>query len=149
MKSTANVSGPAPSGRQIPRLLAALALAAFLTLPACARPYGYKPPTNVDVFERAPVGEAVDVTDFTWAYEKGGRIQVTGKAKNNSGRTLMNITLFLMLFDEKGKAVALGEARLTPWEVPAGGEGTFSLLAPTDRPKGIKHIRLLTNAQRE
>lgn len=126
----------------------AIALTAMLT--ACGtRNYGYKPPTEVDVFERAPVGEKIDITDFKWKYLPNNRIQVTGTAKNNSGKALNGVTLFAMLFDEKGKAVAMGESFINPSQLPAGGQGSFKIEAQTDRPKGIKHLRLLTNAQQE
>ncbi len=148
MNITANACSPAGPGRRFPRLLAALALAALLALPACAKTYnGYKPATDVDVFERAPVGEAVDVTSFKWNYLPYGGIQVTGKVKNNSGKALRQVTLFTMLFDENGKAVAMGEAPLSLKVIPAGGEADFKLSAATDRPTGIKCIRVLTNAQ--
>lgn len=121
-------------------------LAAVLALSACSGVYeGLKPPTKVDVAEKAPVGLDIEVTDFKWTYMPGGQIQVTGRVVNKSGASQTDLNLFAMLFDEKGRAVAMGETRVSPSTLAGGQQGDFQLTVATSRPKGINHIRLLTN----
>jgi hypothetical protein len=136
--------------------LALTVLVTLIFLSSCSKPkYGLKPPTDVDVFELAPVSLKVEVQNFKWGYnESGDGLTITGKVKNNTGRTQRPIFLYAMLFDETGLAVAMGESRVDPTELAAGGEGDFTLKAKTSRPKNsrqgaIRHLRLLTNARNE
>lgn len=108
-----------------------------------------KAPTNVDVFERAPKSMKVDVTEFSWRYLGGDLLEVSGKAVNNTRAPQPNVTLFAMIFDEAGKPVAMGESAVSPATLPAGGKGTFRIVARTSRPTGIQHVRLLTKAVNE
>ncbi len=134
--------------KQVKLILASLLLLALL--PACGPSrLGYKPPTDVDVAERAPVGQKFDVESFKWRYLNGGRLEVTGTIKNNTGKAQSGLTIFAMMFDETGKAVAMGESFLSPTYVEAGKTAQFKIVAQTDRPKGIEHLRLLTNTIKE
>ncbi len=112
---------------------------------------GLKPAIRSDVIERAPVGLRMDVTKFKWQYIRGGSgLQVTGTVRNSTRKTQQPIVLYAMLFDETGKAVGMGETRITPSSLPPGGQGVFTLVVATSRPqkpRPIKHLRLLTNFQ--
>jgi len=130
-------------------LFPAALMAAALFLNACAVNHVYKAPTNTDVFERAPNSMKVDVTSFKWAYLPDGRLEITGTAMNNTRKDQLYVTLFAMLFDEAGDPVALGESAVSPELLPAGGQGTFRIVAQTSRPQGIRHLRLLTKAVNE
>jgi hypothetical protein len=123
---------------------------------ACAGPeYGLKPPIKSDVAELAPVSLKVEVLDFRWNYAATGQaLTVSGRVKNNTGAAQRPVFLYAMLFDETGRAVGLGEARVSPEFLPRGGEGDFSLTVKTSRPRSgrkgpIKYLRLLTNARNE
>ena len=123
-----------------------LLLVIIAFLPACTKVYeGLKPPTDVDVVEKAPVGLDIEVSDFKWTYVSGGKIQVSGQVINKSGQSHGNLNLFTMLFDETGRAVAMGEARIMPASLQNGQTGEFQLTMATSRPSGIAHIRLLSN----
>jgi hypothetical protein len=112
---------------------------------------GLKPAIRQNVSERAPVGLRMDVTKFTWQYIRGGSgLQVTGTVRNSTRKVQQPIVLYAMLFDETGKAVGMGETRVTPSILPPGGQGTFTLVVGTSRPqkpRPIKHLRLLSNFQ--
>ena len=132
-----------------------LCLAVGLMLTACATVYkGYKPATDVDVFEKAPNSLNYDVVGFKWSYMPDGvGLRVTGQIKNNTAKAAPAV-IYAMLFDEKGLAVGMGEAKIHPVNLAPGRTGSFSLMAATNRPKGqkstggdIKHMRLLTNTQ--
>jgi hypothetical protein len=147
------VSPPAASargGRLKIRPVALAFLTLLMTVSCGSRADGLKPPIWRNVAERAPVGLRVDVVNFNWQYIRdGGGLQVSGTVKNNSGRD-QRVVLYCMLFDEGGKAVGMGEARVSPLLLPAGGLGSFTLTAATSRPRQprpIRHMRLLTNAQ--
>lgn len=136
--------------------LALTILMTLVFLSSCSKPnYGLKPPTDTDVFELAPISLKVEVQNFKWSYnESGDSLTITGKVKNNTGRTQRPISLYTILFDETGLAVAMGESRVVPTKLAAGGEGNFTLKTKTSRPKNsrqgaIKHLRLLTNARNE
>ena len=123
---------------------------------ACAGPgYGLKPPLKADLAELAPISLKVEVLDFRWNYSAAGQaLSVSGRVRNNTGADQRPVFLYALLFDETGRAVGLGEARVRPDLLPAGGEGRFSLTVKTSRPsfgpKGpVKHLRLLTNARNE
>jgi hypothetical protein len=123
---------------------------------ACAVPeYGLKPPIKVDTAELAPVGLKVEVENFRWNYsDRGQALTVSGRVRNNTGNAQQPIFLYAMMFDETGRAVGMGEARVSPELLPAGGEGNFHLTVKTSRPRSglkgpIRHLRLLTNAQSE
>lgn len=133
----------------------ALCLAVGLMLSACATVYkGYKPPTDVDVFEKAPNSLDYEVVGFKWTYLPDGvGLRVTGQIKNNTGKAGKAV-IYAMLFDEVGLAVGMGEAKIYPIGLAPGRTGSFSLTVATNRPKGqkatggdIKHLRLLTNTQ--
>lgn len=112
---------------------------------------GLKPAIRSDVIERAPVGLRMHVTKFNWQYIRGGSgLQVTGTVRNSTRKTQRPVVLYAMLFDETGRAVGMGEARVTPSSLPPGGQGAFTLVVATSRPqkpRPIKHLRLLTNFQ--
>ena len=138
------------------RFLRGLAGLSLILATAClGREYGLKPPITADVAELAPVSLMVEVLDFRWNYSSEGQsLTVSGRVKNNTGADQRAVFLYAMLFDETGRAVAMGEARVTPEPLPLGGEGDFSLTVKTSRPssgrKGpIRHLRLLTNARNE
>jgi len=138
------------------RRLRCLAGLSLMLATACLGPeYGLKPPIKADVAELAPVSLMVEVQDFRWSYSSSGQsLAVSGRVKNNTGADQRAVFLYAMLFDETGRAVGLGEARVTPEPLPLGGEGDFSLTVKTSRPssgrKGpIRHLRLLTNARNE
>jgi hypothetical protein len=144
-----------PSRRLWPVLLAAVSLAA-VCLAACAGPeYGLKPAIKADVAELAPVSLKVEVEDFRWGYSAGGEaLLVSGRARNNTGTTQSPVFLYAMLFDETGRAVGMGEARVSPDFLPQGAQGDFQLAVKTSRPRSgwkgpVKHVRLLTNARNE
>jgi hypothetical protein len=128
----------------------------LLLAAACAGPeYGLKPPIKSDVAELAPVSLKVEVLDFRWNYSSTGQaLTVSGRVKNKTGSAQRPVFLYAMLFDETGRAVGLGEARVAPEFLPIGGEGDFSLTVKTSRPRSgrkgpIRHLRLLTNARNE
>jgi hypothetical protein len=132
-------------------------LAALLALAAgaCAGPeYGLKPAIKADVAELAPVSLKVEVLDFRWNYSADGQaLSVSGRVRNNTGAAQRPVFLYALLFDETGRAVGLGEARVSPDLLP-GGEGGFHLTVKTSRPRSgrkgpIRHLRLLTNARNE
>jgi len=138
------------------RLLRGLAGLLFMLAPACVgSEYGLKPPIKADVAELAPVSLMVEVLDFRWNYSSGGQaLSVSGRVRNNTGAEQRAVFLYAMLFDETGRAVGLGEARVTPEPLPLGGQGDFSLTVKTSRPESgrkgpVKHLRFLTNAQNE
>jgi len=140
------------------RRAAARSLAVLLSLlaGACAAPeYGLKPAIKADLAELAPVSLRVEVLDFNWNYAaRGQTLAVSGRVRNNTGADQHPVFLYAMLFDEAGRAVGMGEARVRPDFLPRGGEGDFHLTVKTSRPssgrKGpIKHLRLLTNARNE
>ncbi len=131
-------------------------LMTLVFLSSCSKPkYGLKPPTETDVFELAPISLKIEVQSFKWSYnESGDGLTITGKVKNNTGYTQRPISLYTILFDETGLAVAMGESRVIPAKLAAGEEGNFTLKTKTSRPKNsrqgaIKHLRLLTNARNE
>jgi hypothetical protein len=130
----------------------------FLALAAgaCAGPeYGLKPAIKADVAELAPVSLKVEVLDFRWNYSAAGQaLSVSGRVRNNTGAAQRPVFLYALLFDETGRAVGMGEARVSPDILPSGGEGGFHLTVKTSRPRSgrkgpIKHLRLLTNARNE
>ena len=146
---------PARPGRPA-RLFRALAGLSLLLAAACLGPeYGLKPPIKADVAELAPVSLRVEVLDFRWNYSSEGQsLTVSGRVKNKTEADQRAVFLYAMLFDENGRAVGLGEARVNPEPLPRGGEGDFRLTVKTSRPssgrKGpIRHLRLLTNARNE
>lgn len=124
-----------------PLVLAALLVASV----ACGSRYGLKPPISRDTIEKAPVGLDIEVSSFSWAYQSGGYLFIKGQALNNSGRAHSDLNLFAMLFDEDGRGVALGEARLSPSTLEPGQTAAFQLKAAASRPRGIKYLRLLTH----
>ena len=142
----------------IPRLeIIVLALALFLAatfFSACApkKDSPYKDPISQDVSESASVGLKFEVQDFKWAYVNGGKsLQVTGTIKNKTKKA-HHAVIYAMMFDENGAGVAMGESFITPAYLEPGQSGSFSVLAQTNRPQGpngIRHLRLLTNAQPE
>jgi hypothetical protein len=141
---------------RIGRPAGGLALLSLILAVACVESeYGLKPPIRADVAELAPVSLKVEVLDFRWNYSSTGQaLTVSGRVKNNTGADQRTVFLYAMLFDETGRAVGLGEARVNPEPMPGDGEGDFSLTVKTSRPssgrKGpIKHLRLLTNARNE
>jgi hypothetical protein len=146
---------PARPGRisRPARGLAALSL--ILALACVDSEYGLKPSIKADVAELAPVSLKVEVLDFSWNYSSTGQaLTVVGRVKNNTGADQRAVFLYAMLFDETGRAVGLGEARINPEPMPKGGEGDFSLTVKTSRPQAgrngpIRHLRLLTNARNE
>ncbi|MDR2934736.1 MAG: FxLYD domain-containing protein [Candidatus Adiutrix sp.] len=138
------------------RLARGLAWPALLLATACLEPeYGLKPPIKADLAELAPVSLKVEVQDFRWNYSSTGQaLTVSGRVRNNTGTAQETVFLYAMLFDETGRAVGLGEARVNPEPLPGGGEGDFSLTVKTSRPRSgqkgpIRHLRLLTNARNE
>jgi len=137
---------------------ASLGLAGFLALlvTACAVPeYGLKPAIKADVTELAPVSLNIEVEDFRWRYSSSGEaLIVSGRVRNKTAAAQRPVFLYTMLFDETGRAVGMGEARVKPELLPPGAEGDFQLTVKTSRPrtdrKGpIRHVRLLTNARNE
>ncbi|MDR2945689.1 MAG: FxLYD domain-containing protein [Candidatus Adiutrix sp.] len=128
-------------------IIPTLVLTVALGLGGCSKPNNvYKGPITANVIERAPNSLQVDVTDFSWAYLPNGRLEITGRAQNNTRRDQYQVTFFAMLFDEAGAPVALGESAVSPVLLPAGGQGSFRIVAQTSRPSGIRHLRLLTKA---
>jgi len=132
------------------------ALLLVLAAGACAAPeYGLKPAIKADVAELAPVSLKVEVLDFRWNYSAAGQaLSVSGRVRNNTGAAQRPVFLYALLFDETGRAVGMGEARVSPDILPSGGEGGFHLTVKTSRPRSgrkgpIKHLRLLTNARNE
>ena len=128
---------------------------AFLT-GACTVPeYGLKPAIKADVAELAPVSLKIEVLNFKWNYAASGQaLAVSGRVRNNTGAVQQPVFLYAMLFDETGRAVGMGEARVRPDFLSSGGEGDFNLTVKTSRPRSgrkgpIKHLRLLTNARNE
>ena len=151
------MTGRSPSPARRARGLAVF-MAGFLALlaGACAGPeYGLKPAIKADVAELAPVSLKVEVLDFKWGYAAAGQaLAVSGRVRNNTGADQQPVFLYAMLFDETGRAVGLGEARVWPDFLPKGGEGAFHLTVKTSRPRSgrkgpIRHLRLLTNARNE
>ena len=132
-----------------------LAVVLALLAGACAGPeYGLKPPITADVAELAPVSLKIEVLDFRWNYTAAGQaLAVSGRVRNSTGIAQRPVFLYALLFDETGRAVGMGEARVSPDLVP-GGEGVFHLTVKTSRPRSgrkgpIRHLRLLTNARNE
>ncbi len=124
----------------------ALLLAALLAVSAaCGSRYGLKPPISRDTIEKAPVGLNIEASQFSWAYQSGGYLLIEGQAVNKSGRSHSDLNLFAMLFDEEGRGVALGEARLSPSTLEPGQTASFQLKVASSRPRGIKYLRLLTH----
>lgn len=135
-------------------ILCVLIIAALGLSSACAgstRRAGLKPSIKRDVIERAPVGLRMDVTKFTWQYIRGGSgLQVNGTVRNSTRKTQAPVVLYAMLFDEGGRAVGMGETRITPSTLAPGAQGTFTLVVGTSRPqkpRPIRHLRLLSNFQ--
>ena len=134
-----------------------MGLAMALIAAGCAVPpeYGLKPAIRADVAEMAPVSLKVEVTDFRWRYSATGEaLAVTGRVRNMTGTVQRPVFLYAMLFDETGRAVGMGEARVWPELLPNGAEGDFQLMVKTSRPRSgrtgpVKHMRLLTNARNE
>ncbi|MDR2725811.1 MAG: FxLYD domain-containing protein [Candidatus Adiutrix sp.] len=138
------------------RRAAYLAGLLILLAGACAGPeYGLKPPITADVAELAPISLKIEVLDFRWNYTAAGQsLAVSGRVRNNTGAVQRPVFIYAMLFDETGRAVGLGEARVSPDLMPSGGEGSFQLTVKTSRPRSgrkgpIRHLRLLTNARNE
>lgn len=136
------------------KLLLYLLLAALVALGAgCAgpRPGGLKPAIHRDTIERGPVGLNLVVTKFQWRYVRGGGgLEVTARVRNTTRRAQAPVWVYAMLFDEGGRAVGMGDARVMPPSLAPGQEGTFTLVAATSRPqrpRPIKYLRLLTNFQ--
>lgn len=133
---------------------ALLLLGPVFFIPGCGASTnaGWRPPTNVDVAERAKVGLKYEVTEFKWAYADGGRrLQVDGLVRNN-GQTASRAVIYGFMFDEKGDGVAMGESWTEPAFLAPGQSGRFCIIAQTSRPAPadkIKNIRLVTNAQAE
>jgi hypothetical protein len=147
---------PDVSGPSARRLLGLLAVLLAGLAAACAGPeYGLKPAIKADVAELAPVSLNVEVLDFHWNYSAAGQaLTVLGRVRNNTGSAQRPVFLYALLFDETGRAVGMGEARVWPDSLPLDGEGDFHLTVKTSRPssgrKGpIRHLRLLTNARNE
>lgn len=137
-------------------LLYGITIAAFaLTATACSSYYGsrggLKPPIRNNVIERAPVGLRMSATKFNWRYIRGGTgLEVTGAVRNTTRKTQYPVVLYAMLFDEAGRAVGMGETRISPASLAPGASGTFTLVVGTSRPqrpRPIRYLRLLTNFQ--
>ncbi len=113
--------------------------------------HGLKPPIRSNVVERAPVGLRMSVTKFNWQYIRGGSgLQITGTVRNTTRKTQAPVVLYAMLFDETGKAVGMGETRISPGRLAPGASGNFTLVVATSRPqkpRPIRYLRLLTNFQ--
>ncbi|UQZ89815.1 hypothetical protein C4J81_11580 [Deltaproteobacteria bacterium Smac51] len=143
------------SGRLIRSILFISIIAALALTSACGdtrrRTAGLKPVIRSNVIERAPVGLRMDVTKFNWQYIRGGSgLQVTGTVRNNTRKPQQPVVLYAMLFDETGKAVGMGETRISPSSLAPGAQGSFTLVVATSRPqkpRPIKYLRLLTNFQ--
>lgn len=133
---------------------ALLLIGPIFFIQGCGKPVNvaWRPPTNVDVIEKASCGLNYEVTEFKWAYINDGRsLQVSGSIKNNEKRASRAV-IYGFMFDEKGDGVAIGESWTSPRFLEPGQSGTFSIVAQTNRPASgekIRNIRLLTNAQPE
>ena len=132
-------------------------LALLLAMVSCAAApeYGLKPPIKADVAELAPISLKVEVENFRWNYSAAGEaLVVSGRVRNRSGAAQRPVFLYAILFDETGRAVGMGEARVRPEYLPNGAEGDFHLMVKTSRPRSglkgpVRHVRLLTNARNE
>lgn len=131
-------------------------IAALAVTSACSgygRRTGLKPAIRSDVIERAPVGIRMNATKFSWQYICGGTgLQVRGTVLNSTRKTQSPVVLYAMLFDETGRAVGMGETRISPSTLAPGASGAFTLVVATSRPqkpRPIRYLRLLTNFQND
>lgn len=105
-------------------------------------------PVTADVSERTEDGLAIDVTGFTWAYFNDGvHLRVKGQARNNTGAPQQAVTLFAVVYDERGDLVGQSRSFLAPTYLQPEAEATFEFTLMPSRTKGIQHLRLVTSAR--
>jgi hypothetical protein len=95
----------------------------------------------------APQSLKIPVTDFRWSYLPGNNhVQIQGTVINGEGRPVQGVIIALVLYDQNGVPVAVGDTYVSPTYLVAGGEGSFSVMALTSS-KRMTHARLISNAQ--
>ncbi len=78
-----------------------------------------------------PKGKEVELVDWRWyPLSQSGYIEVDGRVKNTSGRTVKSVAVYMVLADSEGNIVSMPSVFAKPGSLRPGEEGVFTTLTP-------------------
>ncbi len=91
--------------------------------------------------DQGPSGNKIILEKWAWAPDEGGNIRVEGTVRNDSGKTLQTIQIFIEFRNSNDSLLGVDYAFIRPLPLRAGASGTFSMRTFIKAPTGILKIR--------